>query len=400
MKKSRSIVKRNIKRRAVLKAGAGLAALAAASVGMPRILRAADTVKIGFLTAFTGLETILGETQYNCFALGVEELNAKNGIGGRKIEVVKEDDQTTTQGCIDKARKLVFRDKVDVIIGLIASLEHVAVRSVTTPAHKLLMYTTYYEGEVCERYFVATGQVPNQQIDPMTKWLTANVGKSVYILGSDYIWPRRSAVAIKTAFEADGGKVLGTDFFPFGTQDFGPALDKVKAANPDMVWMMVAGADGVTVLQQYRSFGMKQQLVGNGWDEVYSFAHPDLAAGVISNQAYFMTIDNPQNKAFVSAYQAKFGKDKPINAIGEAAYDALHLYALAVEKAGSTDVEKVIPALSQVAFEAPQGHVNISAANNHMRCNSILARARPDGMWETVQNFGQIDPIIPGCKLD
>jgi ABC-type branched-subunit amino acid transport system substrate-binding protein len=389
-----------IKRRTLLKAGAGAAALATSLVAMPRILRAADKVKVGFLTAFTGLETILGETQYNCFMLGVEELNAKNGIGGRQIEVIKEDDQTTTKGCIDKARKLVFQDKVDVIIGLIASLEHVAVRSVTTPAKKLLMYTTYYEGEVCEKYFVATGQVPNQQIDPMTKWLTGNVGKSVYILGSDYIWPQRSAVAIKAAFEANGGKVLGADFFPFGTQDFGPALDKVKAANPDMVWIMVAGADGVTVLKQYRSFGMRQQLVGNGWDEVYSFAHPDLAAGVISNQAYFMTVDNPQNKAFVANYQTKYGKDKPINAIGEAAYDALNLYARAVEKADSTDDDKVIAALGEVDFQAPQGHVNISALNNHMRANSILARAKPDGMWETIQNFGQIDPIIPGCKLD
>lgn len=397
MKKHNSIANPN--RRTVLKAGAGLAALATTSVGMPSILRAADTIKIGFLTSFTGLETILGETQYNCFQLGVEELNAKNGIGGRQIEVIKEDDQTTTQGCIDKARKLVFQNKVDGIIGLIASLEHVAVRSVTTPAKKLLIYTTYYEGEVCEKYFVATGQVPNQQIDPMTKWLTQNVGKSVYILGSDYIWPRRSAVAIQTAFEANGGRVLGADFFPFGTQDFGPALDKVKAAKPDMVWIMVAGADGVTVLKQYRSFGMTQQLVSNGLDEIYSFAHPDLAAGAISDQAYFMTIDNPQNTAFVANYKAKFGKEKPINAIGEAAYDAINLYALAVEKAGSTDTDKVIATLSQVAFDAPQGHVNISSANNHMRSNSILAKARPDGMWQIIQNFGQIDPIIPGCKL-
>jgi ABC-type branched-subunit amino acid transport system substrate-binding protein len=391
---------RNVNRRTVLKTGAaGMATMAAAGIGFPGILRAADKVKIGFLTAFTGLETILGETQYNCFSLAVEELNAKGGIAGREIEVVKEDDQTTTKGCIDKARKLIGQDKVDCIIGLIASLEHVAARSVTTPAKKLLIYTTYYEGEVCEKYFVATGQVPNQQIDPMTKWLTGNVGKSVYVLGSDYIWPQRSAVAIKAAFEANGGKVLGADFFPFGTQDFGPALDKVKAANPDMVWMLVAGADGVTVLKQYRSFGMSPQLVGNGWDEVYSFAHPDLAAGAISNQAYFMTIDNPQNKAFVANFSKKFGADKPINAIGEAAYDAVNLYALAVEKAGSTEDDKVIAALSQVEFDAPQGRVNISAANNHMRSNSILAKAKPDGHWETIENFGQIDPIIPGCSL-
>lgn len=392
-------VRSGVTRRTTLKGIAGVGAAGAASLGFPAILRAQDTVKIGFLTALTGLETILGETQLNCFKLGVEEINAKGGAGGRKIEYLVEDDQTTTKGVIEKARKLIFEDKVDCIIGLIASLEHVAARSVTTPAKQLLIYTTYYEGEVCEKYFAATGQVPNQQIDPMTAWLTKNVGKSVYILGSDYIWPRRSAVAIEKAFEANGGKVLGVDFFPFGTQDFGPAFDKVKAAKPDMVWVMIAGADGVTALKQYRSFDMEPQLVSNGLDEVYSFAHPDLAAGSISNQAYFMGIDTPRNQEFIKVYQTAFGEGKPINAIGEAAYDAVWLYALAVEKAGSTEDDKVIAALSQVEFDAPQGHVNMSAANNHMRANSILARAKPDGMWETIEHFGQIDPDIPGCKL-
>jgi ABC-type branched-subunit amino acid transport system substrate-binding protein len=388
-----------ITRRTALKGLGGAAAVSAAGLGFPAILKAQDTVKIGFLSALTGLETILGETQLNCFKMAIDEINAKGGAGGRKIEYLVEDDQTTTKGCIEKARKLISRDKVDCIIGLIASLEHVAARSVTTPAKKLLIYTTYYEGGVCEKYFVATGQVPNQQIDPMTAWLTKNIGKTVYIIGSDYVWPRQSAVAIDKAFQANGGKVVGSEFFPFGTQDFGPTFDKIKSVNPDMVWVMVAGADGVTALKQYRSFGLKPQMVSNGLDEIYSFALPDLTAGSISNQAYFMGIDTPRNKEFVANYRAKFGREKPINAIGEAAYDAAWLYALAVTKAGSTNDDKVLAALSNVEFDAPQGHVNISAKNNHMICNSILARAKPDGQWEVVQNFGQIQPEIPGCSL-
>jgi len=390
---------RLITRRTTLKGLGGTAAVAAAGIGAPRILKAADKVKLGFLSALTGLETILGETQLNCFKMAVEEINANGGAGGREIEYVVEDDQTTTKGAIDKARKLLSHDKVDVIIGLIASLEHVAARSVTTPAKRLLIYTTYYEGGVCEEYFVATGQVPNQQIEPMTAWLTKNVGKTVYVLGSDYIWPRKSTEAVQAAFEANGGQMVGAEFFPFGTQDFGPALEKVKAAKPDMVWIMVAGADGVTALKQYRSFGMTPQLVSHGLDEIYSFAHPDLTAGSISNQAYFMGLDNPKNKEFVAKYQKMFGADKPINAIGEAAYDAAWLYALAVAKAGTTEDDKVIEALGQVEFVAPQGHVNINSENNHMVCNSILARGKPDGSWETIENFGQIQPSIAGCKL-
>ena len=95
---------------------------------------------------------------------------------------------------------------------------------------------------------------------------------------------------------------------------------------------MVAGSDAISILKQTRGFGIKAQVFGNGFDDVFSASHPELLEGPLSNQAYFMSLDNPKNKAFVAAYQAKFGANKPVNAIGEAAYDAAWLYALAVAK--------------------------------------------------------------------
>jgi len=378
--------------------GAGATLTGAGTLSAPSILRAQDgPVKLGFLSALTGLETILGETQLNCFQLAVDQINAENGIGGRPIEVIVEDDQTTTRGAIDKARKLIFSDQTDAIIGMIASLEHVAARSVTTPAKKLLMYSCYYEGGVCERYFMSTGQIPNQQIVPSAKWLTENEGKTTYIVGSDYVWPRESAKVIASAMEANGGKVLGEEFLPFGTQDFGPTLDRMKAANPDFIWMMCAGSDMITFLKQFRGFGFKQALFSQGLDDVITHSEPDLTHGALSNQAYFMSVDTPENKAFKAAYAEKHGPDVPINAIGEAAYDAVYLYKAAVEKAGTTEVEAVVDALREVDFQAPQGHVSF-ADNNVMRSNSILARANA-GTWEIVENYGQVDPVIEGCKL-
>ncbi|MBV2186787.1 MAG: substrate-binding protein [Rhizobium sp.] len=389
-----------INRRTALKTlGAGTLAASAFSLGMPGIIRAQEgPVKLGFLSGMTGLETILGETQFNCFKLAVNEINQTGGIAGREVTFIQEDDQTTTRGAIDKARKLVHEDEADVIIGLIASLTHVAARSVTTPAKKLLMYTTYYEGDVCERYFFSTGQVPNQQIIPTVDWLMANEGKTTYIIGSDYVWPRKSAEVIRSAMEAKGGKVLGEDFLPFGTQDFGPVFDRIKSANPDFIWVMVAGNDLITCLKQYQSFGLKQQLFSNGLDEMFSFFHPELTTGTLSNQAYFMGLESERNAAFKKAYSDMFGADKPINAIGEAAYDAVYLYKAAVEKAATTETEAVIDALRQVSFDAPQGVVNF-ASNNVMRSNSLLARGNDKGQWDIVENFKQIDPVVAGCSL-
>ena len=391
--------KSNITRREAVNLLAKSTALATAGALLPSGVWASEqSIKMGFLSGLTGLQTILGETQLNCFKLAVSEINNSGGIAGKSIEFMVEDDQTTTRGAIDKARKLIAQDKVDVIIGLIASLTHVAARSVTTPAKKLLMYTTYYEGEVCEDYFFSTGQIPNQQIAPSVEWLTENEGKSTYVIGSDYIWPRKSAEVVKAQMEARGGKVLGAEFLPFGTQDFGPVLERVRKANPDFVWVMVAGSDLITCLKQYRSFGFKQQLFSNGLDELFSFAHPELTVGAISNQSYFMGLDTPENQRFKKAYADMFGADKPINAIGEAAYNAVYLYKLAVEKAGSTDVESVINALRSVEFNAPQGKIGFSA-NNVLRTNSILSRGNEKGHWDTIKNFGQIEPIVPGCSL-
>jgi len=392
--------KPGLPRRVALKRIGGAAALATAGIGFPAILKAADKVKLGFMTALTGLETILGETQLNCFKLAVEEINAAGGAGGREIEYLVEDDQTTTKGAIDKARKLIFQDKVDAIVGMIASLERVAALSVTGPAKKLLIYTTYYEGGECSKYLVCTGQVPNQQIDPMMPWLVKNLGKTVYVMGSDYIWPRKSTAAVRAALEANGGRLVGAEFFPFGTQDLGPAFAKMKDANPDVLWLMFAGSDSITSVKQYSSFSLKPKLVYHGWDETFLAAVPAAEqAGIIASQAYFETLDNPTNQAFVARFQDKFGKDKPINAIGEATYDAVWLYAKAVAKAGSTEDDKVIATISKVDFQAPQGHVNISARNNHMLCNSILARVTNHASFETVANYGQIEPGVPGCNL-
>jgi urea transport system substrate-binding protein len=386
--------KRGMVRRTALKGG--VAALAA-GIGFPAILKATDKVKLGFMTALTGLETILGETQLNCFKLAVEEINAAGGAGGREIEYLIEDDQTTTKVAIEKARKLVFQDKVDAVVGMITSLERIAALSVTGPAKKLLIYTAYHKLGECNKYLVCTGQVPNQQINPMMPWLVKNLGTTVYVMGSG---PRKSTDALKAALEAHGGRLVGAEFFPFGTQDLGPAFGKMKDANPEVLWLMFAGSDAITSVKHYSSFPLKPRLVYHGWDETFLKAvSPAEQAGIVASQAYFETLENPANKAFVAHYREKFGKDKPINAIGEATYDAVWLYAKAVAKAGSTEDDKVVAAISKVDFQAPQGHVNISARNNHMLCNSILARVTDQASFEIMENFGQIEPQVPGSSL-
>jgi urea transport system substrate-binding protein len=377
----------------------GLGAAAAFSaIGMPAILRAAEPIKIGFLAPLTGDEALLGITQRQCFELAMDDIMAGD-LAGREVAAIIEDDETNTKATIDKTRKLIAQDNVDVVIGTLASFERQAAMSVTVPAQKLFIYPTYYEGGDCNKLLICSGQLPNQQIDPMVSYLVENVGKTIYVIGHDYIWPRGSTEQMRKALEPLGGSVVGADFYPFGTQDFAPAFAKVKAANPDIVWLILVAGDAVTAVKQYRSFDMKQPLVFHGWDDsMLGAVTPAEQAGILSSQAYYQPLDNPVNKDFTARFAAKFGASTPINAIGESTYASTILYARALEKAGSPDPAKVVEALGQVVVDAPHGKLTIDPATNHARNGTIIARVNDKAQFEVIKVTEPVDPIA-GCTL-
>jgi ABC-type branched-subunit amino acid transport system substrate-binding protein len=376
------------------------AATAVSAIGMPAILRAAEPVKIGFLAPLTGDEALLGITQRQCFELAMDDIKAAGGIAGREAVAIIEDDETNTKATIDKTRKLIAQDNVDVVLGVLASFERKAAMSVTIPAKKLFIYPTYYEGGDCNKYLICTGQLPNQQIDPLVSYLVENVGKTIYVIGHDYIWPRGSTEQMKKALEPLGGKVVGADFYPFGTQDFGPAFAKVKEAKPDIVWLILVAGDAVTAVKQYRSFGMQEPLVFHAWDDsMLAAVNASEQAGILSTQAYYQPLDNPVNKAFTERFAKKFGAGVPINAIGESTYASTLLYAKAVEATGGdTTPEKVIEALAQVVVDAPHGKLTVDPATNHARNGTIIARVNDKAQFEVIKVTEPVDPLA-GCTL-
>lgn len=387
----------NITRRTALKTLG--ATTAASALGMPAILRAADQVKIGFIAPLTGSEAILGAVQLQCWELALEHLNAAGGIGGREIVAVVEDDETNAKATIDKTRKLVAQDNVDLVLGTLASFERTAALSVTSKANKLFIYPTYYEGGDCSPLLVNTGQVPSQQIDPLAEYLAANVGKSVYVIGHDYIWPRGSAEQLKKGMEARGGSMVGAEFVPFGISDFGPSFSKIKEANPDIVSFMLVADDAITAVKQYRSFDMKQPLVFHAWDDVMLGAvTPAEQKGIIASQGYFQQVDSPANNTFVKQFADKFGADKPINYIGISVYQTAMLYAKAVEKAGSLEPEKVVAAISQVEVDGPIGVMRVEAGNNHAVLGNYLAQVNDKAKFDILKVNPPMPPLA-GCTL-
>ena len=364
-----------------------------------------DEVKLGFLTALTGLETILGKTQFQCFELAANQINADGGIAGRQIRVIKEDNASDSQQTIDKATKLALQDEVTAVVGLITSLEKEAALSVLPGQGTPLFYTTYYEGsyldaKACDDLYVGMGQVPNQQIDPLVPWLTENVGRSYYIVGSDYIWPRATSIRLKELVAEAGGEIVGEQYYPFGTTDFSRVFRDLENLQPDVCWAPLAGADFMTFLNQYSQFDAQPRLVSIGMDDVFAHENPGVGTGTIASQAYFMTLENPTNQAFLKAYQEAYGEDAPVNAIGEAAYNSVWLIKNAIEQVdGSLDPADWVPALSEVSFDGPSGLIKVSAENQHVIAGNYIGEVQPDGSIKVLNEEPAVEPTVPGCSL-
>jgi urea transport system substrate-binding protein len=389
-------VKDLIVRRQILKCGAVTAA-GLATLGFPAVLRAAkQPVKMGILTSLTGVHAIFGETMLHCAQYAQKEINERGGIDGRKLEFVIEDDETDPKVGIEKARKLIKRDKVDVIVGAISSAMRNAVGTVTTKERTVYVYPTYYEGGYCHEGVFVTGAIPNQQVERFVPWVMENVGTTFYIAGSDYIWPKETAKVVRALVEKRGGKVLGEEYFPWNTADFSSLVNRVGSARPAVMYSLLIGSDSVTFLKQFHNFGLKKttRVCTSGVAEKEAAGLGETGVGLVSSQSYFMSVDTPRNKEFLEGFRRMFPNEKLVDSIAEGMYNGVHVAAVAIGKAGGGEWRALNQAFPAVKVNAPQGEIWM-ADNRHAALNSIIAEcANEKGEFRIIKNFGVTPPQV------
>jgi urea transport system substrate-binding protein len=385
-----------IVRRQILKFGAVTAA-GLATLGFPAVLRAAkQPVKMGILTSLTGVHAIFGETMLHCAQYAQKEINERGGIDGRKLEFVIEDDETDPKVGIEKARKLIKRDKVDVIVGAISSAMRNAVGTVTTKEKTVYVYPTYYEGGYCHEGVFVTGAIPNQQVERFVPWVMENVGTTFYIAGSDYIWPKETAKVVRALVEKRGGKVLGEEYFPWNTADFSSLVNRVGSAKPAVMYSLLIGSDSVTFLKQFHNFGLKKttRVCTSGVAEKEAAGLGETGVGLVSSQSYFMSVDTPRNKEFLEGFRRMFPNEKLVDSIAEGMHNGVHVAAVAIGKAGGGEWRALNQAFPGVKVNAPQGEIWM-ADNRHAALNSIIAEcANEKGEFRIIKNFGVTPPQV------
>ena len=384
-----------LNRRQIVKTGGSLIVLGAAG-GVASVVAAQETVKLGLLHSLSGTIAIAEASLVDAEKMAIDEINAAGGVLGRKIEAVIEDGASENPVFAEKARKLLERDKVVAIIGCYTSASRKAVLPVINQTKGLLFYPTYYEGQEEDKHVFYTSQEATQSVIAAVDWLAKEKGKTFFLVGSDYIYPRTCNKIAKPTITKAGGKVLGEEYVPLGHTEFSSIINKIKAAKPDCIYSTVVGGSNVAFYKQLRAAGLdgsKQVLLSTvvSENEIEGIGK-DNAAGYYACMGYFQSIKSPANDKFVKAFKAKYGADRVIGDPMEVAYNSVYLWKMAAEKAKSFDVDKVTAAAAGVEWEAPEGTLRVHATNHHLWKKVRIGRARSDGQFDIVWESQLIEP--------
>jgi urea transport system substrate-binding protein len=402
------------------RAGLTLAAAQALSpfalTGCSSSKSAGSSTKVGILHSLTGTMAISETSLKDVELMAIDEINAAGGVLGKKIEPVVEDPESKfTDVFPEKAKKLLLKDKVAAVFGCWTSVSRKNVLPVFEENDGLLFYPVQYEGNECSKNVVYTGAAPNQQILPAVDWLLSKEGgakKKFYLLGSDYIFPRTANLIIVKYLESKGMKPVAEKYTPLGHKEYATYVQDIKKEQPDVIFSTINGDSNVNFYNELAAAGITAEqmpvvAVSVGEDELRGL-DPSKVKGHLAAWNYFQSIDTPHNKEFVKKFQSKYGADRVTDDPIEAAYFMVYFWKLAVEKAGTTDVDKVRTALrSGIEFDAPGGRVKLDPKTQHTYKFFRMGKIRDDKQFDIVYTSPQViepDPYpqvaFPGWHCD
>jgi len=399
----RNSIGRGVSRRTLIKTGAG-AALASAVASPPILAQTKKPIRLGNINTYTGGLAYAGLANWNAANLYFESVNWT--VAGRKIEIVQEDDQFNPQVGLQKAKKLVESDQVDLVFGIQASNVALAVLNYMKQQKAFYVVTGAGTDAITwDRYpYLFRTSISTYQLStPMAGYIYDNLGKEVVTTASDYAGGRDVMAAFKGPYLAKGGKVLKENWPPLGTADFSAYLTDIKAINPPVTYDFMPGADAVRFVKQYSEFGLKEKMPLTGFTMIDSQSASALgkaAVGVISAVTFVDTLDNPEAKKFVAAYEPKFKTQADLfadygyvgaRAIGE---------ALQAVDGDASNKDKLTEAMAKVQFDAPRGPFRMDPATHNPIQNVYIAQVIESGGKITTKTlFTAKDVKDPGHKV-
>ncbi|MDD2978286.1 urea ABC transporter substrate-binding protein [Aquabacterium sp.] len=413
----------NISRRSAT-ASLTAVALGVAGLAFSSMAQAADTIKVGVLHSLSGTMAISETVLKDTVLMAIDEINAKGGLLGKKLEPVVVDPASNWPLFAEKAKQLLTQDKVAVTFGCWTSVSRKSVLPVYKENNGLLFYPVQYEGEELEKNVFYTGAAPNQQAIPAVEYLMSKDGgsaKRFVLLGTDYVYPRTTNKILRAFLKSKGvadADIL-EEYTPFGHADYQTIIAKIKKFSSEgkktAVVSTINGDSNVPFYKELGNQGLKAKDVpvvafSVGEEELRGVDTKPLV-GHLAAWNYFMSIKNPTNADFIKKWSAYAKakniaghKDKPLtNDPMEATYIGINMWAQAVKKAGTTDVDKVIAAMAGQTFPAPGGFMSkMDEKNHHLHKPVFIGEVKADGQFKVVwKTPGPVkaqpwSPYIPG----
>ncbi len=345
-------------------------------------------VKIGLLHSLSGTMAISETAVRDAELLAIKEINEAGGVLGKLIKPIEEDGKSNPIIFEIKARKLLEEDKVASIFGCWTSDSRKAVKHELEEYYGLLWYPVQYEGMEASPNIMYMGAAPNQQVIPAIDYCASHIGKKMYLIGSDYNFPKTANKIIKAQVASLNGEICGEEYFPLGDSDFFSIIQDIEDKKPDVIINTLNGSSNLSFFHQLKDAGITPNKI-----PVMSFSIAEgevkqIGKEYLKNQLvawnYYETIKNPVNEKFVADYKAAYGNDTVTSDPVEAAHIAVHLWAKACEKAGSFDVEAVRMAAKGITFDAPEGTVKIDGTNQHIYRYVRIGRINTEGLIDEI----------------
>jgi len=346
--------------------------------------------RVGVLFSRSGLMAITESEHFFGTALAIEEINRAGGVLDREIEVVAYDPGSAPETYRKMADRLLTEDGASVIFGCSTSAERKAVLPAIERRNGLLWYPSLYEGFEYSPNVIYTGACPNQNSFPLAEYIVRAYGPRVYLIGSDYIYPRESNRIMRDLVESYAGQVAGEHYVPMEATDaeLVRAIETIRASSPDVVFSTVVGRTAQRFYRLYAESGfdpartpIASLTMAEG--ELREIG-PGYCAGHLTAASYFGSLDSDASRRFKIAFAKAYGPDRPVSMWSATAYAQVKLFAKALSHAGSLDTQRLVDAAQGLGLDAPEGPIQIDADNNHVSLTPRIGRARADGAFDIV----------------
>ena len=358
-------------------------------------------IKIGVVTPLSGTYTPIGEQVKMGLDLAAREINAAGGINGRKINLIYEDEEANPAVATQKAEKLFQVEKVDFLTGTVNSGSTLAVGQVAERNNKLIATSVSFAdsitGDKCSPNVFRVNARAGMQSAALAAWVDKEIPKSnIFFIGPDYEMGRSTVSAFKRASTEKGAKDVGEVFAPLDNKDYSPYFGQVRAAKPNVIYTSVAGNDTVRLFSQMEEYGLNKGVTLVGASGTVTSQNMGAigksANGFVTGVGYSPKLDNPANKKFVTDFQKAYNKLPDL--YGADSYGLLYFYKAAVEKAKSTETDKVRTAMDDLSWQTPQGTKKMRAGD-HQAMQDMFAVRVENGEFNIVGRVPSDQAIGP-----